>query len=85
MVDQTGSGRSAEINARLAALAAVRSYRSIYGYTLGRDTIPVMDALCNFWLDRFREGRPTPEWFRPEEDEQAPAASEVVPSPPGAS
>lgn len=85
MVDETGSSGFAARMSFNAALAALRSYRAVYGDPLGRDSELIMDDLRWFWLHQFRSGRPFPFRVSPTQDEQAPASREAEPAPPRAS
>lgn len=81
MVDETGSRRTVKSMSADATLAALHSYRAVYGNAVWRGSEPIMAGLHKFWLGRFRKGSPPPFGISPAPDEQAPTAREAVPSP----
>jgi hypothetical protein len=54
-----------------ATLAAIHSYRAVYGDTFRGDPEPLLAALGKFWMGRFREGDPLPFGFFPTKDKKA--------------
>lgn len=66
-----------------AALAAIHTYRAIYGNTVRSDFEPFMAALRQFWLDRFREGYPSPFGWEPAPDKKAPDPGKDTATAPG--
>lgn len=82
VLDAKRGRRAAGLIEAHATLAAFRSYRALYGNSFRGDFEALLGDLNQFWICRFREGCPVPEWIEPEEDEQAPATSEDKPAPP---
>jgi hypothetical protein len=83
MADETGSSEADPRITFNATLAAIHTYRALYGNEVRSDFEPFVDALCQFWMDRFREGYPSPFWVIPAKDEEASDASKDSAPAPG--